>query len=267
MNPSNKASILYIPHGGGPLPLLSDTGYESLNPFLRGFAATIAKPDAIIVISAHWEEPVVSVTAHKNPPMLYDYYGFPPETYEYSYPAPGRPRLASRIHEMLKTAGIEAKLDYERGFDHGLFVPLMLMYPAADIPCIQISLSKSLDAAFHINLGKALAPLKRDNLLILGSGFSFHNIQVMMGKKDDIIDEGNRQFEDWLAQTCSGPELSISEREQRLIDWDRAPQARYCHPREEHLLPLHVCFGIARFPAKTVFQDVVAGFITSAYQW
>ncbi len=267
MNPSNKASILYIPHGGGPMPLLSDDGYESMNPFLRGFASTIAKPEAIIVISAHWEEAVVSVTAHKNPPMLYDYYGFPPESYQFKYPAPGRPRLASRIHDLLKTAGIEAKLDYERGFDHGLFVPLMLMYPAAEIPCIQISLSKSLDAAFHINLGKALAPLKRDNLLILGSGFSFHNMQVMIDKQDDTIDEGNRQFEEWLAQTCSDPELSISEREQRLIDWLLAPHARYCHPREEHLLPLHVCFGIARASAKMVFQDVVAGVIASAYQW
>jgi aromatic ring-opening dioxygenase catalytic subunit (LigB family) len=143
----------------------------------------------------------------------------------------------------------------------------MLMYPAADIPCIQISLSKSLDAAFHINLGKALAPLKRDNLLILGSGFSFHNMQVMLDKRDDSIDEGNRQFEEWLVQTCSDPELSISEREQKLIDWQLAPHARYCHPRGDHLLPLHVCFGIARSPAKTVFQGLAAKFLTSAYQW
>ena len=267
MNQAKKANIVYIPHGGGPLPLLSDVGYEKMNPFLRVFAATIEKPDAIVVISAHWEESVVSITAHKNPPMLFDYYGFPQETYEYKYPAPGRPRLASRIHDMLKTGGINVKLDYERGFDHGLFVPLMLMYPAADIPCIQISLSSSLDAAFHISLGKALAPLRRDNLLVLGSGFSFHNMQAAINKKDDAIDEGNRQFEEWLAQTCSDPELSISEREQRLSDWQLAPHARYCHPREEHLLPLQVCFGMARASAKTIFQDVVGGFITSAYQW
>jgi 4,5-DOPA dioxygenase extradiol len=267
VNQSKKASILYIPHGGGPMPLLSDKGYESLNPFLRGFAATIPKPDAIIVISAHWEEPVVSITAHKNPPMLYDYSGFPAETYAYQYPAPGRPRLASRIADMLSTAGIEANLDYKRGFDHGLFVPLMLMYPQADIPCIQISLKNILDAAFHIKLGKALSPLKRDNLLILGSGFSFHNMQVMLNKQDNVIDEANRQFEEWLAATCSDPELSLSEREQRLNDWLLAPHARYCHTRGEHLLPLMVCFGMARAPAKTVFQDVVVGFISSAYLW
>ncbi len=267
MNPVKKASILYIPHGGGPLPLLSEEGYEHLNPFLREFPSTIPEPEAIVVISAHWEEPVVSITAHKNPPMLYDYSGFPPESYQLKYPAPGRPRLASRIQAMLGIAGIEARLDYERGFDHGLFIPLMLMYPAAKIPCIQISLSNSLDAAFHISLGKALAPLKKENLLILGSGFSFQNMRALMGKQEGVMDEKNRRFEDWLAQTCSDPDLELSEREQRLIEWDRAPHARYCHPREEHLLPLHVCFGIARTSATTVFQDAVSGFITSAYQW
>jgi 4,5-DOPA dioxygenase extradiol len=264
---NKKASIVYIPHGGGPLPLLSEEGYESMNPFLRGFPATIPEPEAIVVISAHWEEPIISITAHKNPPMLFDYFGFPPESYEYNYPAPGRPRLASRIQAMLETAGIEARLDYERGFDHGVFIPLMLMYPQANIPCIQISLSSSLDAAFHVDLGKALAPLKKENLLILGSGFSFHNLQVMISKADGAVDEKNRQFDDWLAKTCSDLDLEINEREQSLIEWDRAPHARYCHPREEHLLPLQVCFGIARSAAKTVFQDKVSGFILSAYQW
>ena len=267
MSSNKKASILYIPHGGGPLPLLSEKGYENMNPFLRRFSSTIPEPEAIVVISAHWEEPVVSITAHKNPPMLYDYSGFPSEAYEFKYPAPGRPRLASRIQTMLETAGIEARLDYERGYDHGLFIPLMLMYPAAKIPCIQISLSNSLDAEFHISLGRALAPLKNENLLVLGSGFSFHNMQALMSKQDDLVDEKNRQFEDWLAQTCSDNELELSERDQRLIDWDRAPHARYCHPREEHLLPLQVCFGIARASATVVFQDTVNGFITSAYQW
>lgn len=267
MNNDKRANILYFPHGGGPLPLLSETGYERMNPFLREFPSTIAEPEAIVVISAHWEEPVISITAHKNPPMLFDYSGFPPESYQYEYPAPGRPRLASRIQSMLGTAGIEARLDYERGFDHGVFIPLMLMYPQANIPCLQISLSSSLDAGFHVALGRALAPLQKENLLILGSGFSFHNMHALMSRREDVIDEKNRLFEDWLAQTCSDPDLELSEREQRLIEWDRAPHARYCHPREEHLLPLQVCFGLARTAAKTVFQDKVSGFITSAYQW
>lgn len=262
-----QATILYIPHGGGPLPLLSDTGYETMNPFLREFPATIEKPDAIVVISAHWEDSPVAIMAQENPPMLFDYYGFPDETYELQYPASGAPVLARRIHEILGESGIEAKLDTDRGFDHGVFVPLLLMYPDADIPCIQVSLSQSLDAAFHIRLGQALSSLKNDKLLILGSGFSFHNLPVMMRKSDDAIDEKNRLFEQWLAETCSDPELDSQQREQRLINWEQAPHARYCHPREEHLLPLHVCYGIGGGPATTVFQDRVAGFITSAYRW
>ncbi|MEE8365341.1 MAG: class III extradiol ring-cleavage dioxygenase [Gammaproteobacteria bacterium] len=262
-----QATILYIPHGGGPLPLLSDTGYETMNPFLREFPATIEKPDVIIVISAHWEDSPVAILAQENPSLLYDYYGFPAETYELQYPAPGAPALASRIHEILGESAIEARLDRDRGFDHGVFVPLLLMYPDADIPCIQVSLSQSLDAAFHIRLGQALSALKNDNLLILGSGFSFHNLPVMMRKSDDAVDEKNRQFEQWLAETCSDPELNSQQREQRLVNWEQAPHARYCHPREEHLLPLHVCYGIGGGPATTVFQDRVAGFITSAYRW
>jgi aromatic ring-opening dioxygenase catalytic subunit (LigB family) len=168
---------------------------------------------------------------------------------------------------LLDKAGIKSRLDAERGFDHGVFVPLMLMYPAADIPCIQISLSSSLDAAVHVNIGKALAALKKENLLVLGSGFSFHNIQVMMSKTGSKIDPRNQSFEDWLVETCSEKSLSEAEREQRLVNWQEAPYARYCHPREEHLLPLQVCYGMAQAAARKVFQEPIAGFLSSAYQW
>lgn len=264
---SQQASILYIPHGGGPLPLLDESTYGDLNSYLRGFRNTIERPDAIVVVSAHWEESVISITADPNPPMLFDYSGFPPETYEYQYPAPGQPDLAQRIAGLLEISGIESQLDNDRGFDHGVFIPLMLMYPDAGIPCIQISLSDSLDAAFHIRLGKALRDLKQENLLILGSGYSFHNMSVLMSKTDESIDEKNQAFEHWLAQTCSDQTLSESEREQRLIDWSKAPGARYCHPREEHLLPLQVCYGVAGTAAKTAFQQPISGLITSAYEW
>ena len=262
-----NATILYIPHGGGPLPLLNDPGHAKLNHFLRGYADTIAKPDAIVVISAHWEEMVIAITAAKSPSLLFDYYGFPPETYEYQYPAPGHPQLAERTYGMLQQAGIDAKLDHERGFDHGVFVPLMLMYPDADVPCIQVSLSTSLDPALHVRTGQALSSLKNDNLLVLGSGFSFHNMQALKSKRDDAIDDRNREFETWLAQTCSDEILSETEREKLLIQWESAPHARYCHPREEHLLPLQVCYGVSQQAATVVFQDQVAGFMTSAYQW
>ena len=261
------ATILYFPHGGGPLPLLNDPGHAKINHFLRGYPETITKPGAIVVISAHWEEPEVSITAAESPSLLFDYFGFPPETYEYQYPVSGHPQLAERVHKMLQQAKIDSKLDHARGLDHGVFVPLLLMYPDADIPCIQVSLSSSLDAALHIRLGQALSGLRNDNLLILGSGFSFHNMQALMGKRGDEIDDRNREFETWLAESCSDKNLSEAEREKRLIQWELAPHARYCHPREEHLLPLQVCYGIAQQPATLVFQDQVLGFIASAYQW
>jgi aromatic ring-opening dioxygenase catalytic subunit (LigB family) len=264
---NSNASILYTPHGGGPLPLLNEPGHAALNQFLRGFPATIAKPDAIVVISAHWEEAVIAITAAESPPLLFDYYGFPTETYEYQYPAPGHPGLAARVQGLLQDAGIDSRLDHQRGFDHGMFVPLMMMYPEADIPCIQISLAASLDAAEHVCIGQALGTLKDENLLILGSGFSFHNMQTSMSKNDDSTDQHNQEFETWLAQTCSDQDLSEKEREARLVAWESAPHARYCHPREEHLLPLQVCYGVGQSAATTVFQDKVAGYITSAYQW
>lgn len=264
---SKQATILFIPHGGGPLPLLNDPTHADLNRFLRDYPASIDRPDAIIVVSAHWEESEVAVTSAAAPPMLFDYFGFPPEAYEYRYAAPGQPQLAGRVHDCLQKAGIESRLDDERGFDHGLFVPLMLMYPEADIPCIQISLSASLDAALHLRIGKALTVLKQDKLLVLGSGFSFHNMQALTSKRDDRIDPRNLAFEDWLAQTCTDTSLPEAQREQRLADWQSAPHARYCHPREEHLLPLQVCYGIGQAPARQVFRQPVARFISSAFEW
>ena len=264
---SNNATVVFIPHGGGPLPLLNEPGHAAMNRFLRAYPASIAKPDAVIVISAHWEEPMVSITSATSPPLLFDYHGFPAETYAYRYPAPGHPELARRVQEMLRQAGIESRLEQQRGLDHGVFVPLIMMYPEADIPCIQVSLAASLDAAEHVRIGKALAVLKNENLLIIGSGFSFHNITALMSKRDDAVDQRNHEFEAWLTQTCSDPDMDEAEREARLVNWELAPHARYCHPREEHLLPLQVCYGIGQSAAATVFQDTVAGFITSAYQW
>lgn len=262
-----NGTIIYIPHGGGPLPLLNEALFRNMNEFLREIPNTIQKPEAIIVISAHWEESTISITANQNPPMLYDYTGFPAESYELQYPAPGHPELANRVAALLSKQGIDSRLDDERGFDHGVFIPLLMMYPEADIPCIQISLSSSLDAKFHIQVGQALASLKNNNLLILGSGYSFHNMAALMSVKGVLPNEKNEQFEAWLAQTCSDPNLSDEEREQRLSNWESAPHARYCHPREEHLLPLQVCYGLGGGAAKTVFQESVAGFVTSGYQW
>lgn len=263
----SAATTIFIPHGGGPLPLMNDPGSRSLSRFLRQYPESIPRPDAIIVVSAHWEEDVIGITSTASPDLLFDYYNFPPETYEYRYPAPGDPQLATRLQALLKQSGIDSKLYPDRGFDHGVFVPLLLMYPQADIPCVQISLSTNLDAALHIRIGQALSELKSENLLILGSGFSFHNMQAFLSKRDDAIDPRNQVFDAWLQQTCVDPELPEAERTARLCDWQAAPHADYCHPRGEHLIPLHVCYGFGQGAAHTIFQDRVSGFIATAYQW
>lgn len=264
---SQLGHILFLPHGGGPLPLLGDPGHRHLVGFLQEIAPSLGQPSAILVISAHWEEAIATVTHGENPALIYDYYGFPEAAYQIGYPAPGSPALADKIFQLLNLQGIEARLDSERGFDHGLFVPLKIMYPAADIPCVQLSLLQSMDPAAHVRIGKALSPLRRENVLILGSGFSFHNLKAFFAPTNGTPDLKNEAFEEWLIDSCTSPNLSAEERETRLIRWREAPFASYCHPREEHLLPLHVCLGLSDAPARLVFSGGVSGKRASAFLW
>jgi len=258
------AHCLHSPRGR-PLPVLGDPGHRPMVELMNDLRAQLPRPDAILVISAHWEEPVPTVLGAEQPPMLYDYYGFPEEAYRISYPAPGHPALAERIAHLLQQAGLAARVDRQRGFDHGLFVPLMLLYPEADIPCLQLSLVRGLDPSLHIAMGKALCPLREKNILVVGSGYSFHNLRALLAGSGGP-DPANDAFQDWLIETCTGP-LSEEERERRLMEWQRAPHARYCHPREEHLLPLHVCQGIAGTPAQLLFDGQILGKRTVAFMW
>lgn len=267
VNNTQSNSALYISHGGGPLPLLGDTAHKEMVDNLKHLASILTKPSAIIVISAHWEENKPMLTESANPSLIYDYFGFPEESYEIQYPAPGNPSLAHRIHGLLQKHGIEADLDEHRGFDHGLFIPLKIMYPDADIPCVQLSLINSLDPMEHIQIGKALAGLADENILVLGSGFSFHNLRAFFAPSTEEIQSMNESFENWLIETCSSHEFSEEERERRLVSWENAPAARFCHPREEHLLPLHVCYGFAQSPAKQVFTFEIMNKKASAYLW
>lgn len=235
--------MLYISHGGGPMPLMADPSHQELISVLQNLSKTMRRPSAIVVISAHWESEVTSITSSTHPQMIYDYYGFPAETYAIKYPAPGEPGLARAMHDALHQAGIAATLDAERGFDHGLFVPLKLMYPEADIPCVQLSLENSLDPEKHIAIGRALQALQWDDLLILGSGFSFHNMRAFSSAEGDTRVK-NQLFQDWLKNAVASEALTNEQRCNELIRWERAPHARFCHPREEHLLPLHVCCGL-----------------------
>tara|TARA_R110002167_G_scaffold91671_3_gene246555 strand:- start:2869 stop:3678 length:810 start_codon:yes stop_codon:yes gene_type:complete len=264
---NNNRQAFYLSHGGGPLPLLGDAAHEEMVQCLKTIPEKINKPSAIIVVSAHWEETCITITSGENPSLIYDYGGFPEESYKITYPCKGQAKLAGKIATLLATAGIEHKLDGSRGFDHGLFVPLKLMYPQADIPCVQISLSKSLDAAEHINLGRALQKLHDPSLLVIGSGFSFHNMQEFYSPQTTDTKAKNESFEAWLLETCGSLELGEQDRKDRLVNWVSAPSARYCHPREEHLLPLHVCYGYAEAACTLSFELQIMNKKSSMYLW
>lgn len=265
-SPEKQAQIVYFSHGGGPLPILGDASHQAMVDFMKELPSQLRQPDAVLVISAHWEESAATLLGAQTPPMFYDYYGFPVEAYDITYPAPGSPALANRIAGILHEHNLPARIDPQRGFDHGLFIPLMLMYPRADIPALQLSLLRGLDPAAHLALGRALRALMPENILVIGSGFSFHNMRAFSWRGTNAPDRANDAFQDWLIETCTGP-MPHSEREQRLIDWEQAPSARYCHPREEHLLPVHVCLGMAGKPAKVVFDDQILGKRAVAFLW
>jgi aromatic ring-opening dioxygenase catalytic subunit (LigB family) len=243
--PSSRMPVVYLPHGGGPWPFV-ELGFpraelEPLAAYLRGLSAiTKAKPKALLVISAHWEAPVATVSTSLSPPMLYDYYGFPPESYALQWPAKGDPQLAARVRALLGGAGFDTAADPARGFDHGTFVPLKLSYPEADIPTVQLSLKAGLDPAEHIAMGRALQPLRDEGVFIVGSGMSFHNMRAFFNRGADRSQ--SQLFDRWLRETAEAP---ANERDQRLTAWASAPGARFAHPREEHLLPLMVIAGAA----------------------
>lgn len=244
MSRSSKPPVVFIPHGGGPMPLLGEPGHQPLVNFLRSAHRLWERPKAILVISAHWEAPRASLLGDDEPDLFYDYYGFPPEAYQLSYPAVNPPHWRNRIKSVLAAAGFDVDEIDGRGYDHGVFVPLLLMQPEADLPVLQLSLLQGLDPLQHIKLGEALQPLREEGVLILGSGLSFHNMRVFGGAMGGD-DQPGRQFHDWLVEALTRPDLAPTDRYQQLVDWSKAPHARFVHPREEHLLPLHVCLGAA----------------------
>lgn len=264
---SSQAQIVYFSHGGGPLPILGDASHKAMVDFMLQLPARLRKPDAILVISAHWEESAATLLGGPRPPMYFDYYGFPEEAYRINYPAPGNPGLANKISGLLNRQGLPAGVDTQRGFDHGLFIPLKLMYPQAEIPALQLSLVRGLDPGMHVALGKALRELLVENILVIGSGFSFHNLGAFSWQSKALPDPANDAFQDWLITAVCTDSLSPVERERRLTRWRQAPSARYCHPREEHLMPLHVCLGLAGTPGQVIFNDYIMGKRGVAFLW
>lgn len=259
---------LFISHGGGPWPFMQERlrEFAATAQWLRELAGTLpAPPRAILSVSGHWEESRFTVASAEHPPMVYDYYGFPPHTYRVRYPAPGSPELAQRVLRLLDAAGIEAAEDPRRGFDHGTFVPLVLMYPQAQVPVVSLSLQAGLEAQRHIRMGEALAPLRTEGVLIMGSGLSYHNLHdIYLGNgRAGAVSE---QFEHWLTDTLGEPDSE--QRNRRLARWDQAPLARLAHPRAEHLMPLMVAAGAAgRDGGYRAFLDHVWGVAMASYRF
>jgi aromatic ring-opening dioxygenase catalytic subunit (LigB family) len=241
----------YISHGGGPWPWMKGPRYDAhrkLKAALQQLPQLVGvTPKAVLMISAHWEEEDFTVMSHPSPPMIYDYAGFPENTYQIQYAAPGAPRLAERVLGLLQSAGIAVRLDPARGFDHGAFVPMAVIYPDASIPVVQLSLKRGLDPQDHLAAGRALATLRNEGVLIIGSGSSYHNLR-MLGPESK---EPSAAFDDWLQRTLEG--RNFEERADALTSWEAAPSARVAHPREEHLLPLMVAVGAAERDAATRF--------------
>ena len=239
----SRMPVAYIPHGGGPWPFVSlglpQHEIDALAAYLRGLKDVAQKPRALLVVSAHWEEKVPTLQSAAKPPLLFDYYNFPPAAYQLTWPAPGDPALVARVLELLSAAGWPTATDATRGFDHGTFVPLMLPYPDADVPVVQLSLLRDLDPARHLALGQALSPLRDEGVFIIGSGMSYHDLRGFFSPAGARVAQ---TFDDWLSSAATA---DPQERDRRLVDWAAAPEARRAHPREEHLLPLLVIAGAA----------------------
>ncbi len=257
-----RLPTFYVPHGAGPCFFMewtrgpADT-WARTEAFLRGLVSTLPeRPSAILVVSGHWEEPLFTVGAGAAPGLIFDYYGFPEHTYELTFPAPGSPALAGRVRELLSQAGIASAEDPERGFDHGVFVPLKLAIPDADIPVVQLSLRATLDPAEHIAAGQALAPLRDEGVLIVGSGMSWHNMRGF----SPAYTAASADFDAWLADAVKDPA--------RLARWADAPNGRLAHPREEHLAPIFLAAGAAQGErASPVFRDTVMDVVVSAFRF
>jgi aromatic ring-opening dioxygenase catalytic subunit (LigB family) len=262
---SQRLPVVFLPHGGGPWPFVklgfgSEAEQASLASYLRAVREVPKTPPrALLVISAHWEEAQPTVMNGAAPPLLFDYYGFPPESYELTWPAPGEPALAARVQELLAQAGIPSAANGQRGFDHGAFVPLKVAYPDAQIPTVQLSLKAGLDPREHLAIGRALAPLRDEGVFIIGSGQTYHNMRAMGPQGRPAASA----FDAWLRDSVT---QSPSERDARLSDWQSAPSARAAHPREEHLLPLMVIAGAAGSDlARVAFHGTLLGLEISGY--
>lgn len=232
-----RLPALFLSHGS-PMHALDPGG---AGPAWQALAASIPKPRAILMASAHWETSLPMLSGREQLETIHDFGGFPPELYRVRYDATGSPELAQQAASLLRDAGLSPSINGCRGIDHGAWVPLKWMYPARDVPVVQVSVQTELGTAHHLRLGEALAPLADEGVLVIGSGHTTHNLHDWFRHRTDpkpldyVV-----QFSDWLAAT-----LAADDRDALVNYRDRAPGAARAHPTEEHFLPLFVALGAA----------------------
>jgi aromatic ring-opening dioxygenase catalytic subunit (LigB family) len=268
MHQTKTLPTYFISHGGGPWPWMQEQAegkYRQLGLALRAMPKEIGiTPKAVLIITAHWEESEFVVGSSVAPGMIYDYGGFPEHTYKVQYKAPGSPELATQVQSLLRAAGLSARLDPNRGYDHGTFVPLAVIFPEANVPIVQMSIRKDYDPRAHVAMGEALSPLRDEGVLIIGSGLSYHNLRQFGPQAK----EPSKQFDDWLQEAVvkTRPEDRVA----KLMNWEGAPAARICHPREDHLVPLFAAVGAAQGESAQCCyheEDFAGGLAVSSFRF
>ena len=261
-----RQPVYYLSHGGGSWPYISGSFramFQPLEHSLRNLPSQLpAPPRAVLVVRSHGITPRFAVSTGERPGMIYDYGGFPEEMYRIHYPAPGSPDIAAQVADRLEANGWKTDRDAERGFDHGTYSLLKPIYPDANMPVVQLSLREDMNPHEHFAIGQALAPLRDEGVLILGSGQSFHNL----GLRGPQATSASVMFDRWLHSVMQEPDAKT--RHDALMNWEYAPAARLAHPSEDHLIPLMVVAGAAReAPPVCVFRDYLAGVASSAFRF
>lgn len=269
---AKRQPSLFLPHGAGPSFFMNfgpftPAMWTRACAYLQTVKAELPeRPRALLVVSGHWETEVPTINVAPMHSLYYDYYGAPPEAYKITYPAPGAPEVGARVAQLLNAKNIPAAVETRRGLDHGVFLVCMLAFPEADIPVVQLSLTRDPDAAAHIAIGQALEPLREEGVVIIGSGMTFHNSVVMPAGLKGIKDPGSDYFDAWVIDAVTAPDSE--QRNQALARWEQAPYARHAHPSPEHFLPLHIAAGAAGADrGRHVFSDRFLGATYSAFHF
>jgi 4,5-DOPA dioxygenase extradiol len=257
-----RQPAIFVSHGSPTLPLERGAAVD----FLRGLGGILGRPQAILVVSAHWDTDRPAVSSAAKPETIYDFYGFPPELYRLRYPAPGAPKLAERVASLLEVKGLRTDIDPARGLDHGAWTPLFHMYPKADIPVAQFAIQSRLGPAHHVRLGEALKPLRGEGVLIFASGGATHNLRELSYQRGNPVPQPwVVEFNEWLADAI------LAGRRDDLIGYrEKAPHAVRNHPTDEHLIPLFVALGAGNpgTPARRLHSSISSGVISmDAYRF